>query len=163
MIQDTLVENTAVGDTMRVLVIEDDAEMANFIEKVLLEAGHSVDKAIDGERGLELARSADFDALVVDRMLPAKDGLTLLKEYREAGGTTPAVAPTTVSATKAQTVPGPKRRISASSSSAARTPPASELPLGSFSAMPKRSARRYISAQISSGAMPHSRQSTTRW
>tara|TARA_R110000782_G_scaffold132356_1_gene224323 strand:- start:114 stop:785 length:672 start_codon:yes stop_codon:yes gene_type:complete len=76
---------------MRVLVIEDDAEMASFIEKVLVEAGHSVDKAIDGERGLELARSADFDALVVDRMLPAKDGLTLLKEYREAGGTTPAL------------------------------------------------------------------------
>tara|TARA_R110000744_G_scaffold58373_11_gene121778 strand:+ start:875 stop:1546 length:672 start_codon:yes stop_codon:yes gene_type:complete len=76
---------------MRVLVIEDDVEMASFIEKVLVEAGHSVDKAIDGERGLELARSADFDALVVDRMLPAKDGLTLLKEYREAGGTTPAL------------------------------------------------------------------------
>ncbi len=91
MMPDTLVEDTVVGDTMRVLVIEDDAEMASFIEKVLVEAGHSVDKAIDGERGLELARSADFDALVVDRMLPAKDGLTLLKEYREAGGTTPAL------------------------------------------------------------------------
>lgn len=76
---------------MRVLVIEDDPEMARFIEKVLMEAGHSVDMAIDGERGLELARSTDFDALVVDRMLPAKDGLTLLKEYREAGGTTPAL------------------------------------------------------------------------
>jgi two-component system, OmpR family, response regulator len=91
MMPDTLVEDTVVGDTMRVLVIEDDAEMASFIEKVLVEAGHSVDKAIDGERGLELARSADFDALVVDRMLPAKDGLTLLKEYREAGGKTPAL------------------------------------------------------------------------
>ena len=91
MMPDTLVEDTVVGDTMRVLVIEDDVEMASFIEKVLVEAGHSVDKAIDGERGLELARSADFDALVVDRMLPAKDGLTLLKEYREAGGTTPAL------------------------------------------------------------------------
>ena len=91
MMPDTLVEDTVVGDTMRVLVIEDDAEMASLIEKVLVEAGHSVDKAIDGERGLELARSADFDALVVDRMLPAKDGLTLLKEYREAGGTTPAL------------------------------------------------------------------------
>ena len=91
MMPDTLVEDEVAGDTMRVLVIEDDAEMASFIKKVLVEAGHSVDTAIDGERGLELARSADFDALVVDRMLPAKDGLTLLKEYREAGGTTPAL------------------------------------------------------------------------
>jgi len=76
---------------MRVLVIEDDAEMAGFIEKVLVEAGHSVDKADDGERGLAKARSEDFDAMVVDRMLPEKDGLTLLKEFRDAGGTTPAL------------------------------------------------------------------------
>ena len=82
---------TVQEDTMRVLVIEDDLEMADFIEKVLVEAGHSVDKAIDGERGLELARSADFDAMVVDRMLPEKDGLTLVKEYRESGGTTPTL------------------------------------------------------------------------
>ena len=82
---------TVQEETMRVLVIEDDLEMADFIEKVLIEAGHSVDKAIDGERGLELARSADFDALVVDRMLPEKDGLTLVKEYRESGGTTPTL------------------------------------------------------------------------
>lgn len=76
---------------MRVLVIEDDAEMAGFIEKVLVEAGHSVDKASDGEHGLEKARSEEFDAMVVDRMLPEKDGLTLLKEFRDAGGTTPAL------------------------------------------------------------------------
>ena len=76
---------------MRVLVIEDDAEMAGFIEKVLIEAGHSVDKASDGELGLEKARSQDFDAMVVDRMLPEKDGLTLVREFRDAGGTTPAL------------------------------------------------------------------------
>ncbi|MCA8905621.1 MAG: response regulator transcription factor [Hyphomonas sp.] len=76
---------------MRVLVIEDDAEMARFIEKVLVEAGHSVDTAADGERGLEKARLEDFDAMVVDRMLPEKDGLTLVREFRDAGGTTPAL------------------------------------------------------------------------
>ncbi|MGH1422934.1 MAG: response regulator transcription factor [Hyphomonas sp.] len=76
---------------MRVLVIEDDLEMSSFIEKVLIEAGHKVDTAADGESGLALARSAEFDALVVDRMLPEKDGLTLLREFREAGGTTPAL------------------------------------------------------------------------
>jgi len=83
--------DTDQENPMRVLVIEDDAEMASFIEKVLVEAGHSVDKANDGERGLEKARSEDFDAMVVDRMLPEKDGLTLLKEFRDAGGTTPAL------------------------------------------------------------------------
>lgn len=83
--------DTVQEDPMRVLVIEDDAEMAGFIEKVLIEAGHSVDRADDGERGLAKARSEEFDAMVVDRMLPQKDGLTLLKEFRDAGGTTPAL------------------------------------------------------------------------
>ncbi len=83
--------DTVKEDTMRVLVIEDDLEMANFIEKVLVEAGHKVDMATDGERGLAMARASDFDALIVDRMLPEKDGLTLVKEYREAGGKTPAL------------------------------------------------------------------------
>ncbi|MEZ5945934.1 MAG: response regulator transcription factor [Hyphomonas sp.] len=82
---------TTQENAMRVLVIEDDTEMASFIEKVLVEAGHSVDKAADGQRGLEKARSEDFDAMVVDRMLPEKDGLTLLREFRDAGGTTPAL------------------------------------------------------------------------
>lgn len=84
-------EAAVMEDTMRVLIIEDDNEMASFIEKVLAEAGHQVDRAADGERGLALARSANFDALIVDRMLPEKDGLTLLKEYRDGGGTTPAL------------------------------------------------------------------------
>lgn len=78
-------------DNMHVLVIEDDVEMASFIEKVLIEAGHKVDMATDGERGLEMARASDFDALIVDRMLPEKDGLTLVREYREAGGKSPAL------------------------------------------------------------------------
>tara|TARA_R100000365_G_C2737096_1_gene66254 strand:- start:109 stop:807 length:699 start_codon:yes stop_codon:yes gene_type:complete len=83
--------DTVQEDTMRVLVIEDDLEMASFIEKVLVEAGHQVDMATDGERGLAMARASEFDALVVDRMLPEKDGLTLVKEYREAGGQTPTL------------------------------------------------------------------------
>ena len=76
---------------MNVLVIEDDREIARFIHEVLGEAGHQVDIADDGERGLELARSGTFDALIVDRMLPHKDGLTLLQEFRDAGGTSPAL------------------------------------------------------------------------
>ena len=85
------IEAEAEIDTMRVLIIEDDKEMSDFIKKVLTEAGHSVETAPDGARGLELARANDFDALVVDRMLPEKDGLTLLKEFREGGGTTPVL------------------------------------------------------------------------
>ncbi len=89
--QDTIDHPEVQEDVMRVLVIEDDLEMSSFIEKVLVEAGHKVDTAPDGETGLALARSVDFDAMVVDRMLPEKDGLTLLREFREAGGTTPAL------------------------------------------------------------------------
>ncbi|MEO0466378.1 MAG: response regulator transcription factor [Pseudomonadota bacterium] len=76
---------------MNVLVIEDDHEIAEFINSVLGEAGHQVDIAGDGERGLELARSGAFDALIVDRMLPKKDGITLVQEFRDAGGTSPAL------------------------------------------------------------------------
>ena len=77
--------------SLRVLVIEDDTEMATFIEKVLGDAGHDVECARDGAAGLARARAEDFDALVVDRMLPEKDGLTLIREFRDAGGTTPAL------------------------------------------------------------------------
>ena len=76
---------------MRVLVIEDDREQAGFIKKVLDEAGHHVETAEDGEGGLVRARESEFDALVVDRMLPEKPGLQLVEEYRNGGGTTPAL------------------------------------------------------------------------
>jgi len=76
---------------LKVLVIEDDTEMATFIGKVLEDAGHDVERASNGAEGLAKARASDYDALVVDRMLPEKDGLTLLKEFRDAGGTTPAL------------------------------------------------------------------------
>ncbi len=82
---------------MNVLVIEDDRESADFIGQKLTEAGHQVDIANDGDRGLELARSGTFDALVVDRMLPEKDGLTLMQEYRDAGGASPALFLTALS------------------------------------------------------------------
>ncbi|ABI76179.1 DNA-binding response regulator [Hyphomonas neptunium ATCC 15444] len=77
--------------SLKVLVIEDDTEMASFIEKVLLDAGHKVERASDGASGLAMARASEYDALIVDRMLPEKDGLTLLQEFRAAGGTTPAL------------------------------------------------------------------------
>ena len=77
--------------SLKVLVIEDDTDMATFIEKVLEDAGHEVERAADGADGLARARAQEFDALVVDRMLPEKDGLTLIREFRDGGGTTPAL------------------------------------------------------------------------
>jgi two-component system OmpR family response regulator len=76
---------------MRVLVIEDDADAAAFVQRVLSDAGHSVDVRGDGEAGLNQARGGEYDALVVDRMLPGMDGVKLLRSYRDSGGRAPAL------------------------------------------------------------------------
>jgi two-component system, OmpR family, response regulator len=76
---------------MRVLVIEDDKAMADFVEKALAEAGFDVTTVSEGRSGLEEARKDDYDVMVVDRMMPQKDGITLLKEFRAGGGTLPAL------------------------------------------------------------------------
>ncbi|MGD8832653.1 MAG: response regulator transcription factor [Pseudomonadales bacterium] len=74
---------------MRILVIEDDPEVAAFISKGLTEQGHSVDHAGDGKTGLLLATTEDYDVMVVDRMLPELDGLTIVKSVRGTGKQTP--------------------------------------------------------------------------
>jgi len=76
---------------MRILVVEDDDVAAEYVRKGLMEAGHVVDLAGDGELGLEMAKAADYDALVLDRMLPKRDGLSLLKELRSDGDKTPVL------------------------------------------------------------------------
>ena len=58
---------------MRLLVIEDDVETAQFLQRSLRESGHVADAAHDGETGLTLARDGGFDVLIVDRMLPRLD------------------------------------------------------------------------------------------
>ena len=70
---------------MRVLVIEDDLDVAAFLVKGLGEAGHAVDLASDGAVGEERALSGGYDVMIVDRMLPRKDGFTVLQELRAAG------------------------------------------------------------------------------
>ena len=77
--------------TVRVLVIEDDEEAAQFIAKGLRESGWTVDLAGDGARGLTLALSGPFDALIVDRMLPEMDGLTIVETVRRTGSVTPVL------------------------------------------------------------------------
>ena len=74
---------------MRVLLIEDDPHTAAFIGKGLREDGQTVEHAGDGKQGLFLATTESFDAIVLDRMLPALDGLVLLQTLRGAGNRTP--------------------------------------------------------------------------
>jgi len=74
---------------MRVLLIEDKKKTASFLAKGLREDGLSVEIAPDGESGLELARSKKFDLLIVDVMLPNKDGWAVVAELRKSGMRTP--------------------------------------------------------------------------
>jgi two-component system OmpR family response regulator len=76
---------------MKILVVEDDREAADYLRKALLEAGHVVHLAGDGEEGLALAENGGYDILVVDRMLPRRDGLTLIAALRAKGDTTPVL------------------------------------------------------------------------
>ncbi|MEO1198820.1 MAG: response regulator transcription factor [Pseudomonadota bacterium] len=76
---------------MKILVVEDDREAAGYVAKGLTEAGHTVDQAADGEDGLHLAREGAFDVLIVDRMLPKRDGLSLIAELRDEGRQTPVL------------------------------------------------------------------------
>jgi two-component system OmpR family response regulator len=76
---------------MRILVIEDDREMARYLERALKESGHTADVAADGEEGLALAREAGYDVLIVDRMLPRRDGLSIVRTLRNEGVQTPVL------------------------------------------------------------------------
>jgi len=68
---------------MKLLLVEDDTKIASFIIKGLKAAGFSVDHAVDGQTGLDMALGATYDAAVVDIMLPALDGLSLIERVRE--------------------------------------------------------------------------------
>ncbi len=77
--------------TMRILVIEDEARTADFIERGLKEKGHAVDVCRTGPDGLSFALSGQHDAIILDRMLPQMDGLTILKALRSEEKHTPAI------------------------------------------------------------------------
>jgi two-component system OmpR family response regulator len=76
---------------LRVLVVEDDAKAASYLANALKESGHACELAADGETGLDLARSSGFDVLIVDRMLPRRDGLSLVDALRREGNRTPVL------------------------------------------------------------------------
>ncbi|MCA9945266.1 MAG: response regulator transcription factor [Ardenticatenaceae bacterium] len=76
---------------MRLLLVEDESSIANFIRQGLTEAGYAVDVAQDGQEGLDYIRAADYDVLILDIMLPRLDGVTLLRQLRAKGNKTPAL------------------------------------------------------------------------
>ncbi len=76
---------------MRVLIIEDDPEAVEYMVKGLKESGHVADHAIDGEDGFQMAQGEGYDVLVVDRMLPGLDGLSLVGRLRAEGNQTPVL------------------------------------------------------------------------
>jgi two-component system, OmpR family, copper resistance phosphate regulon response regulator CusR len=77
--------------TMRILVVEDEPKTAAYLRKGLSEGGHVVDCAVDGEEGLHLARTSAYDLVILDVMLPRRDGWSVITELRRAGKLIPVL------------------------------------------------------------------------
>lgn len=76
---------------MRLLLIEDEKQAATFLQKSLKESGHTTELAHDGDEGLGAARDGGYDVLIVDRMLPKRDGLDVVSTLRAEGDRTPVL------------------------------------------------------------------------
>jgi len=76
---------------MRLLVVEDDRDAADYLVKAFREVGHVADAANDGEDGLGMAADGEYDVLIIDRMLPKLDGLALIGSLRAKGVETPVL------------------------------------------------------------------------
>jgi two-component system OmpR family response regulator len=76
---------------MRLLIVEDDQAVRDYVTKGFSELGHTIDCAVDGAEGLFLASSERYDVLIVDRMLPKLDGLSLIQGLRGTGNTVPVL------------------------------------------------------------------------
>jgi two-component system OmpR family response regulator len=76
---------------MRVLIVEDDQTAAEYLTKAFGEVGHIADAAVDGEEGLSRALAGSYDVLIVDRMLPQRDGLSLIAALRAGAKNTPVL------------------------------------------------------------------------
>lgn len=90
---------------MKILLVEDESKVANFIMRGLEEEGYSVDVADDGKRGLDLVTSREYDILLLDIMIPEIDGLEVLKRMRAAGIETPVLI-ITAKSTKEDVIKG---------------------------------------------------------
>ena len=76
---------------MRLLIIEDDRDAAEYLAKAFREVGHVADLAGDGEEGLAMAQASAYDVLIVDRMLPKREGLSVIAALRTEGNETPVL------------------------------------------------------------------------
>lgn len=85
---------------MRILVVEDEKKIADFIKRGLKEEGYAVDSAYDGEQGLFLAKTNEYDLILLDLMLPKLDGHSLFKEIRKEKISSPVIILTAKDATK---------------------------------------------------------------
>ena len=89
---------------MKILLIEDDAETASYIANGLREHGHVVDHAENGRDGLFLAASEAYDVMIIDRMLPGLDGLSIVKTVRSSGVKAPVLFLTTMGSVAVRTI-----------------------------------------------------------
>ena len=76
---------------MQLLLIEDEQRLSEALSYLLKKKGYAVDTALDGEIGLDMAATGAYDLLILDRMLPERDGISLLKEFRLMGFDTPVL------------------------------------------------------------------------
>ena len=76
---------------MNILLVEDEDALAAYLQKGLRDNGHEIDYAGRGDRGLEMANTGNYDLMIMDRMLPGLDGLTLVKSLREKGSHCPVL------------------------------------------------------------------------
>lgn len=83
---------------MKILLVEDETKIANFVAKGLREQGCVVESASDGDRGHLLATTQAYDVIVLDIMMPGRDGLSILKSLRAQGNATPVILLTARSA-----------------------------------------------------------------
>ena len=76
---------------MKLLIVEDEISLAEALERIMEQAKYQVDLAHEGDLGLELALQADYDVIILDVMLPKKDGFSIVKELRAAKKSTPVI------------------------------------------------------------------------
>lgn len=76
---------------MKLLLVEDELKLAKALSYILKQNGYMVDVAADGEAGLEMAVTGGYDLIILDRMLPVRDGISLIKEFRGQGFQTPVI------------------------------------------------------------------------
>jgi two-component system, OmpR family, response regulator len=77
--------------SMKILLVEDDREAASYLIQALDEVGHVTHHATDGETGYAMASGMDYDVMIIDRMLPRRDGLSIIESLRAEGDQTPVL------------------------------------------------------------------------